>query len=30
MVEGLEDMLDIVQDEMPINVIEIGGKLIKL
>ena len=28
--EGFEDMLDIVQDEMPINVIEIGGELIEL
>ena len=29
-VEGFEDMLDIVQDKMPIDVIEIGGKLIEL
>lgn len=28
--EGFEDMLDIVQDEMPIDVIEIGGELIEL
>ena len=29
--EGFEDMLDIVvQDEMPIDTIEIGGKLIEL
>lgn len=28
--EGFEDMLDIVQDEMPINVVEIGGDLIEL
>ena len=28
--EGYEDMLDIVQDEMPIDVIEIGGELIEL
>jgi hypothetical protein len=28
--EGFEDMLDIVQDEMPIDAIEIGGKLIEL
>ena len=28
--EGFEDMLDIVQDEMPIDVIEIGGDLIEL
>ena len=28
--EGFEDMLDIVQDEMPVDVIEIGGKLIEL
>ena len=28
--EGFEDILDIVQDELPIDVIEIGGKLIKL
>ena len=25
-----EDMLDIVQDEMPVDVIEIGGELIEL
>ena len=29
-VEGFEDMLDIVQDEMPIDIIEIGGELIEL
>ena len=28
--EGFEDMLDIAQDEMPIDVIEIGGELIEL
>ena len=28
--EGFEDMLDIVQDEMPIDVIEIGGELVEL
>lgn len=28
--EGFEDVLDIVQDEMPIDVIEIGGELIEL
>ena len=28
--EGFEDMLDIVQDKMPVDVIEIGGKLIEL
>lgn len=28
--EGFEDVLDIVQDELPIDVIEIGGKLIEL
>ena len=28
--EGFEDMLDIVQDETPIDVIEIDGELIKL
>ena len=28
--EGFEDILDIVQDELPIDVIEIGGKLMKL
>lgn len=28
--EGFEDMLDIVQDEMPADIIEIGGKLIEL
>jgi len=28
--EGFEDMLDIVQDKMPIDVIEIGGELIEL
>jgi hypothetical protein len=28
--EGFEDMFDIVQDEIPIDVIEIGGELIKL
>lgn len=28
--EGFEGMLDIVQDEMPIDVIEIGGELIEL
>ena len=28
--EGFEDMLDIIQDEMPIDVIEIGGELIEL
>lgn len=28
--EGFENMLDIVQDEMLIDVIEIGGKLIEL
>ena len=28
--EGFEDMLDIVQDEMPIDMIEIGGELIEL
>lgn len=28
--EGFEDMLDIVQDEMPIDVIEIDGELIEL
>ena len=29
-VEGFEDMLDIVPDEMPVDVIEIDGKLIEL
>lgn len=28
--EGFEGMLDVVQDEIPIDVIEIGGELIKL
>lgn len=28
--EGFEDMLDIVQDEMPADVIKIGGNLIEL
>ena len=28
--EGFENLLDIVQDEMPVDVIEIGGKLIEL
>ena len=28
--EGFEDMLDIVQDEIPIDTIEIDGKLIEL
>ena len=28
--EGFEDMLDIVQDGIPIDVIEIGGELIEL
>ena len=28
--EGFEDLLDIVQDEMSIDVIEIGGELIEL
>jgi len=28
--EGFEGMLDIVQDEIPINVIEVGGELIEL
>ena len=28
--EGFEGMLDIVQDEIPIDVIEIGGELIEL
>ena len=28
--EGFEDMIDIVQDEMPVDVIEIGGELIEL
>ena len=28
--EGLENMLDIAQDEMPVDVIEIGGELIEL
>lgn len=28
--EGFEDMLDIVQDEIPIDVIEIGGELIEI
>lgn len=28
--EGFENMLDIVQDEIPIDVIEIGGELIEL
>ena len=28
--EGFEDMLDIIQDEMPIDIIEIGGELINL
>lgn len=28
--EGFEYMLDIVQDELPIDIIEIGGKLIEL
>lgn len=27
---GFEDMLDIVQDEIPIDTIELNGKLIKL
>ena len=27
---GFEGMLDIVQDETPVDVIEIGGKLIEL
>lgn len=28
--EGFEDMLDIVQDEMPVDVIEIGREYIEL
>ena len=28
--EGFEDMLDIVQDEMPVDMIEISGELIEL
>ena len=28
--EGFEDMIEIVQDEISIDVIEIGGELIKL
>lgn len=28
--EGFEDVLDIIQDETPIDTIEIDGKLIKL
>ena len=28
--EGFEGLLDIVQDEIPIDVIEIGGELIEL
>lgn len=28
--EGFEDMLDIVQDEMPVDMIEVGGELIEL
>lgn len=28
--EGFENMLDIAQDEIPVDVIEIGGKLIEL
>ena len=28
--EGFEDMVDIVKDEIAIDVIEIGGKLIEL
>lgn len=28
--EGFEDILNIAQDEIPIDVIEIGGELIKL
>lgn len=28
--EGLKDVIDIMQDEMPADVIEIGGKLIEL
>ena len=28
--EGFENVLDIVQDEIPVDVIEIGGKLIEL
>lgn len=28
--EGFEDMLDIIQDEIPIDTIEIEGKLIEL
>ena len=28
--EGFEDMLDIVQDELPVDVIEVGGELIEL
>lgn len=28
--EGFKGMLDIVQDEIPIDVIEIGGELIEL
>ena len=28
--EGFEGMLDIVQDEIPIDAIEIGGELIEL
>ena len=28
--EGFEDILDIVQDEIPVDVIEIGGELIEL
>ena len=29
-IEGFEDVVDIVQDEMPADIIEIGGKLIEL
>lgn len=28
--EGFEDMIEIVQDEIPVDIIEIGGELIKL
>lgn len=28
--EGFEEVLDIVQDEMPVDVIEIGEKLVEL
>ena len=28
--DGYEDMLDIVQDEIPVDVVEINGKLIEV